>query len=161
MLFAEGFLDRMELSIRAGQPLHREDLGPVGLDREEQARTHGASVHQHGADSADAVFASEVRSGEVEIVAQEMQPDHPNTFDEGDMKLVGFDMTHRAAQAVYKASGVGPEDVDVIELHDAFAIEELLYVEAMGLCPPGEGAASVHGHRVVQDAAAQDQACSS
>ena len=36
--------------------------------------------------------------------------------------------------------GVGPDDLDVIELHDAFTIEELLYVEAMGLCGPGEGA---------------------
>jgi acetyl-CoA acetyltransferase len=45
--------------------------------------------------------------------------------------------THRA----YEEAGIGPADLDLIELHDAFTIEELLYVEAMGLCGEGEGAA--------------------
>jgi acetyl-CoA acetyltransferase len=38
---------------------------------------------------------------------------------------------------------VGPKDLNLIELHDAFTIEELLYVEAMGLCGEGEGAAMI------------------
>jgi acetyl-CoA acetyltransferase len=37
-------------------------------------------------------------------------------------------------------AGVAPGDLDVVECHDAFSIEELLYVEAMGLCRPGEAA---------------------
>lgn len=37
-----------------------------------------------------------------------------------------------------KQAQLGPKDVDVLELHDAFAIEELHYVEAMGVCKPGE-----------------------
>lgn len=43
------------------------------------------------------------------------------------------------ARALAQA-GIGPEQLDVIELHDAFSIEELLYLEAMGLCGPGEAA---------------------
>lgn len=48
-----------------------------------------------------------------------------------------------AARAValrtYEEAGIAPADLDVVELHDAFSIEELLYTEAFGLCPPGEG----------------------
>jgi len=43
-------------------------------------------------------------------------------------------MTSRAAMAVYEQSGRGPEDVDVIELHDCFSTNELLSYEALGLC---------------------------
>lgn len=42
-----------------------------------------------------------------------------------------------AAQALEEA-GVDPADLDVVEMHDAFTIEELLYIEALGLCAPGE-----------------------
>lgn len=38
----------------------------------------------------------------------------------------------------FESAGVGPEDVDIVELHDAATIEELLYVEAMGLCAQGD-----------------------
>lgn len=44
------------------------------------------------------------------------------------------------ARALHEA-GVEPHDIDVVELHDAFSIEELLYLEAMGLCGDGEAAA--------------------
>ncbi len=52
--------------------------------------------------------------------------------------LVGFQMTDRAARQVYEAAGVGPDDVDVCELHDCFAHNELLTYEGLGLCPVGE-----------------------
>jgi acetyl-CoA acetyltransferase len=51
------------------------------------------------------------------------------------------ELTGETTSLAYEQAGVGPEDLDLIELHDAFTIEELLYVEAMGLCGPGEGAA--------------------
>ncbi|MGZ6042801.1 MAG: thiolase C-terminal domain-containing protein, partial [Asticcacaulis sp.] len=38
---------------------------------------------------------------------------------------------------VYQAAGVGPEDLDVVELHDCFAHNELITYEALGLCPEG------------------------
>lgn len=66
--------------------------------------------------------------------------------------LTSFDAGRRAAQAAYDMAGVGPEDVDVVELHDAFAPEELVHYEDLGLCKPGEaigllrsGATSIGG----------------
>ncbi len=53
------------------------------------------------------------------------------------MQLVGYDMTKAAARQVYEAAGIGPDDVDVIELHDCFAQNELITYEALGLCPEG------------------------
>ncbi len=50
-----------------------------------------------------------------------------------------FSLTQLCAQISYEKAGVGPEDLDLIELHDAFTIEELIYAEALGLCPRGEG----------------------
>jgi acetyl-CoA acetyltransferase len=52
-------------------------------------------------------------------------------------QVVGYDMTERAAQAVYEIAGIGPEDVDVVELHDCFTANELISYEALGLTPPG------------------------
>jgi acetyl-CoA acetyltransferase len=54
------------------------------------------------------------------------------------IKMVGFDMAQTAAQQVYEEAGVGPEDVDVVELHDCFTANELLTYEALGLCKGGE-----------------------
>ena len=76
----------------------------------------------------------------VSIVAQAMTTDTPATFAAHDMiTLVGFDMTRQAARQVYESAGIGPADVDVIELHDCFAQNELLAYEALGLCAEGEG----------------------
>lgn len=77
-------------------------------------------------------------STEVRMLAQSMVTDMPNTFDSGDMMhLVGADMTRRASQAVYEAAGVGPQDIQVIELHDCFAHNEVVTYEGLGLCPEG------------------------
>src|SRR6185436_18139167 len=74
----------------------------------------------------------------VRIAAQAMTTDTDSTFNAGDMmKVVGFDMTQSAANKVYEAAGVGPEDIDVVELHDCFAHNELITYEALGLCPEG------------------------
>jgi acetyl-CoA acetyltransferase len=48
-------------------------------------------------------------------------------------------MTKVAAHQVYEQAGIGPDDVDVIELHDCFSTNELLTYEALGLCADGEG----------------------
>lgn len=74
----------------------------------------------------------------VYIAAQAMTTDRPGTFDSGDMmQLVGYDMSKQAAAKVYQESGLGPEDLDVVELHDCFAQNELITYEALGLCPEG------------------------
>lgn len=74
----------------------------------------------------------------VHIAAQAMTTDRPSTFESGDMmRLVGFDMAREAAARVYEEAGVGPDDLDVVELHDCFAQNELITYEALGLCPEG------------------------
>jgi acetyl-CoA acetyltransferase len=74
----------------------------------------------------------------VAIAAQAMTTDRNSTFDEGDMrKVVGYDMTHAAATQVYERAGIGPGDVDVVELHDCFTANELITYEGLGLTPEG------------------------
>jgi acetyl-CoA acetyltransferase len=50
------------------------------------------------------------------------------------------ELTGETVAQAYREAGISARDLDVVELHDAFTIEELLYLEAMGLCGPGEGA---------------------
>src|SRR3989454_2670643 len=47
--------------------------------------------------------------------------------------------TERAAQAAYRQAGLGPRDVDVVELHDCFTIAEILATEGLGLVERGTG----------------------
>jgi sterol carrier protein 2 len=76
----------------------------------------------------------------VEIAGMAMATDFPSTFEEKScIKIVGVDMTRKAAEKVYEQSGLGPTDVDVVELHDCFSANELITYEALGLCPEGKG----------------------
>ncbi|KAF0845956.1 lipid-transfer protein [Nocardia caishijiensis] len=76
----------------------------------------------------------------IEMVGQSMVTDLESTFStQSAINLVGADMSRTAAEAVYAQAGIGPEDVDVIELHDCFSTNELLTYEALGLCAVGEG----------------------
>ena len=93
---------------------------------------------------------------DAEIAAQAMTTDYPSTFEARDMmQLVGADMSRAAADQVYEQAGIGPQDVDVVELHDCFAQNELITYEALGLCGVGESEAFVedggntYGGRVV------------
>jgi len=75
---------------------------------------------------------------DVQIRAQAMSTDGPATFESQDMReLVGFSMARSAARQVYEAAGVGPQELDVVELHDCFAHNELITYEALDLCPLG------------------------
>lgn len=77
-------------------------------------------------------------SNPVYIAAQAMATDFASSFDESSMiKMVGYDMTKVASKEVYEQAGIGPEDVDVVELHDCFTANELLTYEGLGLCPEG------------------------
>jgi len=74
----------------------------------------------------------------VRIAAQAMTTDQPVTLESHDMmELVGKDMAERASRQVYEATGIGPEDVRVVELHDCFAHNEVITYESLGLCPEG------------------------
>jgi sterol carrier protein 2 len=95
-------------------------------------------------------------SPKVRIAAQAMTTDMPDTFEAHDMiHLVGSSMAKRASAAVYEASGVGPSDIKVVELHDCFAHNEVISYEGLGLCPEGGAAKFIadgdntYGGRVV------------
>lgn len=76
---------------------------------------------------------------DVFIAAQAMTTDRASTFASSDMmRLVGYDMTRDAANQVYEHAGIGPQDLDVVELHDCFAHNELITYEGLGLCPEGD-----------------------
>jgi acetyl-CoA acetyltransferase len=62
-------------------------------------------------------------------------------FMSGFRDMTSPEITVRGAREIFEESGLGPEDIDVAEVHDAFSIAELIYYEAFGFCPRGEGPA--------------------
>ncbi len=74
----------------------------------------------------------------VYIAAQAMTTDYASSFGDSMIKMVGYDMAVKCAEKVYEQAGVGPKDVDVVELHDCFTANEILTYEALGLCKEGE-----------------------
>jgi acetyl-CoA acetyltransferase len=84
----------------------------------------------------------------IEVAGQAMVTDLSSTFDEQAdcIKIVGYDMSREAARKAYEEAGLGPEDVQVIELHDCFSANELITYEALGLAEEG------HGHELVDGA---------
>jgi acetyl-CoA acyltransferase len=101
--------------------------------------------------SAAAILASEAFVDEhdlgaqaVEIVGQAMTTDFESSLSTRKAKdVIGYDMNVKAARMVYDQAGLGPEDFQVIELHDCFSANELLLYEALGLCAEGEAPALI------------------
>jgi acetyl-CoA acetyltransferase len=92
---------------------------------------------------------------DVVIRGQAMTTDYPSTFEKSMVKVVGQDLTARAAEQVYAESGIAPEDVDVAELHDCFTANEIISYEGLQLAPEGgaekfiEDGDNTYGGRVV------------
>ncbi|KPJ19873.1 Non-specific lipid-transfer protein [Papilio machaon] len=106
--------------------------------------------------SEDAVKAHGLQDRAVEIIGMEMATDTPAVFQEKScMKVVGTDMTALAASRIYQKTGVSPKEVDVVELHDCFACNEMIVYEGLQLCGEGEAAKFIdagdntYGGRVV------------
>ncbi|MFT3710539.1 MAG: lipid-transfer protein [Archangium sp.] len=75
----------------------------------------------------------------VAIAGQTMTTDFDSSFNgKSMMKMVGYDMAKAAATQLYEKTGIGPKDVQVVELHDCFTANELLTYEALGLCAEGQ-----------------------
>jgi acetyl-CoA acetyltransferase len=92
----------------------------------------------------------------VYIAAQSMYTDFASSFDsKSPMRIIGYDMTIAAAKEVYEKSGIGPDEVNVVELHDCFTANELVTYEGLGLTPEGtaekfiEDGNNTYGGRVV------------
>jgi benzoylsuccinyl-CoA thiolase BbsB subunit len=64
---------------------------------------------------------------------------HSGQPDLGPRDMLRPQISADSAAEAYEMAGTGPDDLDVVELHDAFSIAELIYYEALGLCGPGEG----------------------
>jgi len=77
-------------------------------------------------------------SRSVPILAQAMTTDR-KVRNQNPIDLAGADMTRNASGQVYEEAGIGPEDIDVVELHDCFTSNEVITYEGLGLC--GEGGA--------------------
>ncbi|CAG2154231.1 lipid-transfer protein [Cupriavidus numazuensis] len=119
-------LEEVMASPMVFDPLTRYQCCPPTCGAAAAIVCSGEFARKHGLDTS------------VVIASQAMTTDSPASFESNDMrKLVGYDMTADAAKQVYEAAGVGPEDVDVVELHDCFTANELISYEALGLTPPG------------------------
>jgi acetyl-CoA acetyltransferase len=103
--------------------LTRLQCCPIGEGAAAVLVASEAAIAELGIDRSRAVrvLASVLRT-------ERVYPDAPN-FD--------AELTRETVELAYAEAGIGPEDLDTIELHDAFTIEELLYLEAMGVCAPG------------------------
>jgi sterol carrier protein 2 len=92
----------------------------------------------------------------VEIAGQAIATDAESLLSSRSMMVIaGYDMSRSAAKKAYEQAGIGPEDANVVELHDCFTANELISYEALGLAPPGgaekmiEDGDNTHGGRVV------------
>ena len=93
--------------------------------------------------SAAAVLASEAKARElglmdraIKVRASEMSS---NPFEERQLAMPDFSAATRiASKNAYERAGLGPEDVDLVELHDCFATAEIVHYENLGLCADGE-----------------------
>jgi acetyl-CoA acyltransferase len=73
----------------------------------------------------------------VRIRAQAVVTDTAASFDGSAINAVGAEIGRIAAHKVYESAGIGPQDVQVVEMHDCFAVNEVIAYEALGLCPAG------------------------
>jgi acetyl-CoA acetyltransferase len=99
-------------------PLTRSMCAPVGDGAAAAVLCSERFMKKRGPGSAIRIRASVLRSGTRDVES---------------------DICERASRAAYEMAGLGPEDVDVIEVHDATAFGELHQTEQMGFCPVGEG----------------------
>ncbi|KAI4172249.1 MAG: hypothetical protein LQ343_003684 [Gyalolechia ehrenbergii] len=79
-----------------------------------------------------------LRSQAVLIAGQCMATDAASLFDRSSISLMGFDMSKHAAKTALDEAGVSASDVKVCELHDCFSANEMITLDALGLCEPGK-----------------------
>lgn len=119
-------LDEVMASPAVYDPLTRLQCCPPTCGAAAAVLCSPQFAHRHGLNT------------QVVIAAQAMTTDTNASFDSGDLRqLVGYDMTARAARQVYEAAGIGPEELDVVELHDCFSTNEVMTYEGLELTPPG------------------------
>lgn len=85
------------------------------------------------------MLAHNLQDQAIEIRGIAMTSDTRATFDSGSaINAVGGEMAKNCSDKVYKMTGIKPDQIDVVELHDCFSANELCTYEAIGLCPTGK-----------------------
>lgn len=82
-------------------------------------------------------------SGLVEITGQAMISDLPSTTNGSAISLLGDEVVKKASASAYAQAGIGPENLDLAEIHDCFTTNELVLNTALGFAPEGETEAFV------------------
>ncbi len=88
-----------------------------------------------------------LRPRAIQIAGQCLATDSPDLFDRSAMNLVGYGMSAHAGREALSEAGLAARDIRLVELHDCFSSNELLTLDALGLCPPG------HAHHMVRSGA--------
>jgi len=89
--------------------------------------------------------AARVRGADkIRIVGSSLQS---GIYKTGHRDMVHSELTKRTAKLAYEEAGIGPEDVDIAEMHDAFTIAELMYYEALGFCAGGDAVSLLRSGR--------------
>ncbi|KAF6519330.1 hypothetical protein HZS61_017704 [Fusarium oxysporum f. sp. conglutinans] len=79
-----------------------------------------------------------LREQAVEIAGQHLATDAPSLFSESSIDLMGYEMTQRAMKEATQQAGISPRDCQVVELHDCFSANEMITIDALGLCDKGK-----------------------
>jgi sterol carrier protein 2 len=79
-----------------------------------------------------------LREQAIEIAGQCLATDAPSLFSRSAIDLMGYEMTQRAVKEATQQAGISARDVQVVELHDCFSANELIVLDALGLCDKGK-----------------------
>ena len=102
-------------------------------------------------DGAAAVIISKDKKSDrdVSILSSQYTTDTTSLVQRND--ITSFKATKIAAKKAYDQSGVGPQDIDIVEVHDCFTISELVALEDLGFCKPGEASDLVNNGHILRD----------
>ncbi|KAJ4142621.1 hypothetical protein NW754_010062 [Fusarium falciforme] len=79
-----------------------------------------------------------LREQAIEIAGQCLATDSPSLFSRSAIDLMGYEMTQRAVKEATQQAGISARDVQVVELHDCFSANEMIVLDALGLCDKGK-----------------------
>ncbi len=120
---AEYTLEQVIQSRMVADPLTLYMCCPTGDGAAAVVLTTGEKIRQLGAVP-------------IKVAASVLQSGYYKT---GFRDMSFAELTWRSARMAYEQAGLGPEELSMAEVHDAFTIAELMYYEALGLCGRGEG----------------------
>jgi acetyl-CoA acetyltransferase len=94
-------------------------------------------------DAAAAAVLGPARPGEHDVPVRASALRSGTPWDQGSAHVWGYDIVQATSARAYEEAGIGPADVDVLEVHDAFTVGEIVTVEALGVADSGEASRRV------------------